>query len=64
MNDKLISTEEARQILPIPTHTLRRLLRDGDIPAVRVRNTWLIYEDGLREYIERNTNTPLKEVAA
>ena len=58
MEEKLISIEEAQRILPLKYDSMRRLAARGKVRAVKTEKQWLVYESSLREYIERNTNTP------
>jgi len=41
---------EAAKRLKIHPDTVKRLCRQGDIPAVKIRNTWLIDKDKLEVF--------------
>jgi excisionase family DNA binding protein len=41
---------EASRGLRVHPETLRRLCRQGDLPAVKFRNTWLIDKDKLEVF--------------
>ena len=51
---------EAAAILHMHPETLRTLLRRGEIKGTRkgpgLRARWLIHQDHITEYLERNTN--------
>ncbi len=45
----IIGTREAAEILGLTHHHLKRLARDGQIPATKIGNTWLF----IRADVER-----------
>ena len=46
LEDYLTANEAARRLRVHP-ETIKRLCRQGDLPAEKVRNTWLIHTDVL-----------------
>lgn len=51
MDGRMLDREEAADWLRVGIRTLDALLKDGAIPAVRVRRRVLIDPDDLRRYI-------------
>ena len=45
--ENYVTVIEAARRLRIHPDTVKRLCRQGDIPAVKLRNTWLIDRDNL-----------------
>jgi len=45
-----LSVVEAADILGVHWETVKRLCREGRIPAEKVHNKWLIHKDNLREF--------------
>jgi excisionase family DNA binding protein len=50
MIDNYLTVYEASKILGIHQDTLKRLCRQGDIKATKLRNTWLIQKDDLDQF--------------
>ncbi len=46
-----LTVEEAAAILRVSTNTLRRLLRQGKIPGVKVGNSWRISRKALDAFL-------------
>ena len=47
-----LSVVEAADILGVHWETVKRLCREGHIPAEKVHNKWLIHQDNLHEFAE------------
>jgi len=45
--DSYVTVIEASKRLRIHQDTVKRLIRQGDLPATKIRNTWLIEKDKL-----------------
>lgn len=45
--ENYVPVNEAAKRLKIHPETVKRLCRQGDIPAFKIRNTWLIEKDKL-----------------
>jgi len=43
---------EAARWLRVHPETIRRLCRQGEIPAIKFRNTWLIEKSKLKEFAQ------------
>ena len=52
-----LSVVEAAAVLGVHWETVKRLCREGRIPAEKVHNKWLIHKDNLREFA-MNYNEP------
>ena len=48
--DNYLTALEARRCLKIHPETVKRLCRQGDLPAVKIHNTWLINKDILDNF--------------
>lgn len=48
--DHYLNVFEAAAILGVHWETVKRLCREGRIPAEKVHNTWLIHKDRLEEF--------------
>lgn len=46
--ENYLTVIEAAKMLGIHPDTVKRLCRQGDIPALKIRNTWLIDKDKLQ----------------
>ena len=49
--DNYFNVIEAGRILKIHSETVKRLCRQGDLPAVKIHNTWLIDKDTLDSFV-------------
>ena len=45
------NVNEASRRLRIHPETLKRLCRQGDVPAIKFHNTWLISKDDLDNFV-------------
>ena len=48
--DNYLNTIEAGRCLKIHPETVKRLCRQGDLPAIKIHNTWLINKDILDNF--------------
>lgn len=48
--DNYLNVLEAAAILGVHWETVKRLCREGRIPAEKVHNTWLIHKDKLQRF--------------
>lgn len=52
---KLITFEEAGELLDLSHYTARRLAQEGEIPLIRLRTATRTTLEGVLAYIERST---------
>ncbi|MBI2832586.1 MAG: helix-turn-helix domain-containing protein [Chloroflexi bacterium] len=48
--DGYLNVIEASRCLKVHPETVKRLCRQGDLPAVKIHNTWLISRDTLDSF--------------
>ena len=48
--DNYVNVIEAGRRLKIHPETVKRLCRQGDLPAIKIHNTWLINKDVLDNF--------------
>ena len=48
--DTYLNVVEAAKVLGVHWETVKRLCREGRIPAEKVHNTWLIHKDKLEQF--------------
>ncbi len=51
---RLISVTEAAHLSNLTPSFIRRLLRQGEIPGVKVGASWLTTEAAIRDYLKRD----------
>lgn len=56
----LLTVEEAANYLKIKPNVLRRWLRAGKIPGIKLGNHWRIDEDDLKAFLEARKHKPEK----
>lgn len=65
MNDpleqKYYSRQEIARIFSVNPMTIYRLIRRGDIKAIRIGNDYRVSEDELKEYMKRKSALPIKK---
>ena len=57
----LLTIKQALARVPIGRSTLHRIVRDGELPAVRIRGRVFILEEDLSAYITSRTDAPREE---
>ena len=50
LRDSYFNVIEASRRLNVHPETVKRLCRQGDLPAIKIHNTWLIYKDILDNF--------------
>lgn len=53
-HEKLLTTEEAADLLRIHPYTLTRMARDGEIKACKVARSWRFTHEELDAFLQRN----------
>ena len=51
---RLLTPEEAADFLSVSLRTIKRLVSDGSLPAIRVRNSMRFKLRDIEQYIERS----------
>jgi excisionase family DNA binding protein len=49
----LLTVKEVAEILRVSQPTVLRMIEDGELPAIRVRNQWRIRRSELDAYLQR-----------
>lgn len=50
---QLLTLAEAARLLHVSTRTLQRMIRNNDLPALKVGGQWRLRESQLSDWIER-----------
>jgi excisionase family DNA binding protein len=51
-NIRLLTLSEAARLLQVSTRTLHRMIRSGDLPALKVGGQWRVRETQLQQWVE------------
>jgi excisionase family DNA binding protein len=51
LNKPLYSINEAKELLSVSDDTIRRMIKAGELDAVKVRGTWRIRRESLEKYL-------------
>ncbi len=54
--NEFYTVREVSEILRVSEHTVRKLIRDKEIPHTQVGSSWRVPKSGLSKYIESNTH--------
>lgn len=52
LDKPLYTILEAAQLLSVSDETVRRMIKDGQLDAVKVRGTWRIRRESLEKYLK------------
>lgn len=58
MSERLLTAAEVADLLRVSTMTIYRLVRRGELPAVRVGRNYRVREDDLTRYLEGQVVDP------
>ncbi len=61
--DQLLTVAEVADLLRVSTMTVYRLIRSGDLPAVRVGRNYRVRRADLDEYLEQQVVQPEQQTA-
>ncbi|MBP7868473.1 MAG: helix-turn-helix domain-containing protein [Firmicutes bacterium] len=61
MVSRFLTAEQAADLLQTDTGTLRRLAREGRIPATKIGRQWRFDEDLLREWVRERSLSSLAQ---
>lgn len=56
-NIRLLTLSEAAQLLQVSTRTLHRMIRSGDLPALKVGGQWRVRETQLEQWVQHRENS-------
>jgi len=51
LDKPLYSINEAKELLSVSDDTIRRMIKAGELDAVKVRGTWRIRRESLEKYL-------------
>jgi excisionase family DNA binding protein len=51
-NIRLLTLSEAANLLQVSTRTLQRMIRNRELPALKVGGQWRVRETQLRQWVE------------
>lgn len=51
--ERVFTIEEIAETLKVSVDTVRRMIRDGEIHAIKVRGQWRITKEALDHYLQR-----------
>jgi excisionase family DNA binding protein len=57
VDNKYYSPAELADILNLDARTVRKLINNGDIQAVKVGSQWRVGQKDFEDFIEKNKNT-------
>ena len=52
-NIRLLTLNEAAELLQVSTRTLQRMIHSGEMPALKVGGQWRVREAQLRQWVEK-----------
>ena len=56
-NIRLLTLSEAAALLHVSTRTLQRMIRSGELPALKVGGQWRVRESQLTQWIEKRESS-------
>ena len=56
-NIRLLTLSETAALLHVSTRTLQRMIRSGELPALKVGGQWRVRESQLRQWIEKRESS-------
>jgi len=59
-NIRLLTLAEAARLLQVSTRTLHRMIRSGDLPALKVGGQWRLRETQLQQWVERRETSAVE----
>jgi excisionase family DNA binding protein len=58
-NIRLLTLSEAAQLLQVSTRTLHRMIRSGNLPALKVGGQWRVRETQLEQWVEQRESSAI-----
>lgn len=59
--DFMLSADTVADFLNVRPQTVYRWLAEGDLPGYKIRSTWVIPRDGLRDFMSNRANRAAQE---
>jgi len=59
-NIRLLTLAEAARLLQVSTRTLHRMIRSGDLPALKVGGQWRLRETQLQQWVEHRETSAVE----
>ena len=53
--EELLTIEEVARILKVSMQTVRRMIDEGELKAIKIRGQWRIKREDLQDYIDRKS---------
>lgn len=60
-SDKFLTVEDAAKELKVDTQTIRKWIRDGELPAISVGRQYRIKREDFDAFIEKRRTKPSKD---
>ena len=51
--EELLTIEEVSRILKVSVQTVRRMIDEGELKAIKIRGQWRVKREDLQDYIDR-----------
>lgn len=61
MDEKLYSLNDLVNKIPVSLHTLREVIKSGDLVAHKIGNRYIVTETNLQEYLKNSIVQPTKK---
>ncbi len=59
---KALTTEQVAEILQLSSKTIGEMIRNGDLPAMRIGGVWRVRPESLEEWMkQRESSHPAKD---
>jgi len=53
--EELLTIDEVARILKVSIQTIRRMIDEGELKAIKIRGQWRIKREDLQDYIDRKS---------
>lgn len=53
--EELLTIEDVSRILRVSIQTVRRMIDEGELKAIKIRGQWRIKREDLQDYIDRKS---------
>lgn len=59
---RMLSTREAAEVLGVSQSTIRRLIAEKRLAAVKIKQHWRIYADSVEAFLETRSNVGVRHL--